>query len=174
MANEETSIDKLAEYAGKFFELRKLGEKEFWTIKNRHPVWIFDMVYKVHDNGKILPDDYKYQFIVNALNYISEGNDPEEPPQFEADPYTSDLVAWLASHRERLGMVDEAVENYGWDKERGIEGAIASGQVLEKEEVFNRVMDALKERLVDIENGKRETFRKSSGGVVRPMDWEPM
>ena len=173
MANDETEIQKLAEYAGKFFEIKKIGEREFWALKNRHPVWVYDMSYKAHEDGNFLPDDYKHQFIVNALNYISEGNDPEEP-RFEADPYTSDLVAWLASHRERLGIVDEAVKEWGWDEKRGIEGAIASGQVFEKEAVFRTVVEALEGRLADIEEGKPETFMTRSRGVEGPMDWEPV
>lgn len=172
MPKEETDIQKLADHAGKFFELKKIGDREFWSLKERHPVWIHNMVYKIHDSGNLPPDDYKHQYVLDALNYLSEGNDPEEP-QFEADPYTSDLLAWLGSHRDRLGIVDEAVENFGWDKERGIEGAIASGQVYEKEEVFGRVRETLEKRLEDIEAGEAEVFKTRSGGVEGPFDWWP-
>jgi hypothetical protein len=176
MPKEETDIQKLAEYAGKFFELHKRGdegdEETFWVAKERHPVWIYEMNYKVHDNGKMLRDDYKYQYIVEALNYVSEGNDPEEP-QFEADPYTSNLLAWLGSNSERLWFVDEAVRDFGWDKERGIEGAIATGQVMEKEKVFRSVVNALEERLKAIEAGEMEIFKTRSGGVEGPFDWWP-
>lgn len=171
---DETDIQKLAEYAGRFLERKKRGEEEIYTLKDRHPEWVRGMVFKVHEDGHWAPDDYKYEYVVESLDHISEGMDPEEP-ELEADIYSSDLLKWLSSHRERLGLVDEAVEEHGldWDKERGIEGMISFGQWYEKDQVFRIVVEALKERLGEIEDGIKETFRTRSGGPEGVLDWMP-
>ena len=168
----DMDIQKLAEHAGNFFERKQRGEDEIYTLKNRHPTWLYDMVFAVHDKGHWLPDDYKYQFIVEALDHLSEGMNPEEP-ELEADVYTTDLMDWLASHRERLGIVDEAVNELGWNKEGGIETAISLGQWREKEDVFRRVVEALQGRLDDIEAGVGEVFKTRSGGTEGVLDWMP-
>lgn len=168
---DETDIQKLAEYANRFFERKKRGEEDFYALKDRYPTWIYDMVFQVHDKGHWTPDDYKYLYVVEALDHLLEGMNPEEP-ELESDVYTSDLLKWFSSHRERMGIVDEAVKEMGWDEERGIEGAIALGQWREKEEVFRLVVEALEERLRDIEAGIGEGFR-SKGKTEGVLDWEP-
>lgn len=168
---DETEIQKLSEYANQFFVSRKHGEDSIYLLRDRYPTWIYDMVYAVHDKGNWYPDDYKYQLIVEALDHLSEGMNPEEP-ELEADVDTSDLLKWFSSHRERMGIVDEAVDEFGWDKERGIEGAISMGQWREKEDVFRRVVEALRERLNDIESGTPEEF-KNRGRTEGVLDWEP-
>lgn len=177
MPEEETEIQKLAEYARKFFEGKRRppeGREEgeaFYTFKSRYPTWLYDMSFAVHDDGKWLPDDYKYEYMVDALDSLSEGMHPDEP-ELQPDVYTSDLIKWLASHNFRTVYVDDAVEEMGWDKKRGIEGAIADGQWREKEEVFRIVVNALEERLEDIENGELEEF-KGKGPAEGMLDWEP-
>lgn len=176
---EETEIQKLAEHALKFFTSKRRpparngdeGEL-FYLPTERQPVWIFDMMYDIHEKGRWFPDDYKYLYTVEALNYISEGNDPDSP-ELEADVYTSDLIKWLASHTFRPDYVDEAVKLHGWDDNGGIVTAIAWGQIAEREEVFREVVDHLNERLKAIENGEREVFRDRKGKPEGVMDWEP-
>lgn len=179
MPEEEMDIQKLAEYALTFFESKTRGEGEdaerIYVPALRHPTWIKDMMFAIHEDGRWFPDDFKYQYTVDALDYLAEGNDPEDP-QFEADPYTSDLIKWLGSHNLRTVYVDDAVKDYGWSEDAGIEGALASGQVKEKDEIFRMVVDALKERLDDIEAGIEEEFRdkkEKGGGKGGVLDWEP-
>jgi hypothetical protein len=169
-------IVELAEHARKYFVQnrrppQKPGEEGtlFWETKKRLPKWIYDLVFRIHDEGHWFPDDYKYEYIVDALDAFSEGMNPDEI-QVEADPYN--LLAWLASHGQRAGLVDEAVENYGHSKE-GILGDVAFGQVYEKEGVFQVVADALRERLEAIEAGEREQFIDKSGEPAGPKEWSP-
>jgi hypothetical protein len=176
--DKKTEIQKLAEYAGKFFERNKRGDgdEEFYSLKDRYPDWLYKLVHKAHDDGEWMPDDYKYLYVVEALDHLSEGMDPEEP-EINADVYTSDLMKWFSSNGRRIQVVDEAMEELGreFDKERGIEGAIAQGQWYEKESIFRMVAEALQARLEEIEAGVSEVFRKRrSGDPEGVLDWEPI
>lgn len=161
-------IKELAEHARSFFTTHKRGEEEIYVTEKRHPTWIHKMIFRIHDNGNILPDDYKYEYTVDALDLLAEGNDPEDT-QLEPDVYNHDLLKWLASHLERVGYVDEAAEDMG-HSDQGIIGDIAQGQWREKDEVFHLVVDALKERLEAIEAGEDEEFEGDPKGV---KEWRP-
>ena len=120
-----------------------------WLLKSDAPQWVNDLVYKVHDNGNILPDDYRHRFIVEALEAIAEqpeaGLEPAELTcEIEPDVYSSDVITWLGSHAIRAAYVDEAVQEFGWPDE-GVMTAIRWGQRLEIEEVFDLVANALAE-----------------------------
>jgi hypothetical protein len=171
-------IVELAEHARKYFvQDRRLPQKPgeegnlFYKTKDRHPKWIHDLVFRIHDEGQWFPDDYKYEYLVDALDALSEGIDPDEP-QIEADPYNHDLITWLASHGERAGIVDEAVVDFG-RSDQGIIGDIASGQVYEKEGIFRSVVDALRARLEAIEEGEPERFVEKGGEPSGPKEWSP-
>jgi len=174
---DETDLQKLAEYALKFFQSKKRREARddddiYYFMAERIPKWIYDMVYAVHEDGRWIHDDHKYLYIIDALNYLSEGNNPETP-ELEADVYTSDLIKWLGSHNFRTIYVDDAVKLHGWDEQAGIEGALAWGQIAEREEVFGIVLDKLNDRLEEISKGVRETFLKPGGNAEGVMDWKP-
>lgn len=173
---EEMTLEKLAEYAKTFFDVKTRGEgrdaERIYVMADRHPTWIYDMLFVVHDKGGWLPDDFKYEYIMAALDLLADGVDPDEP-QIEPDVYTSDLMKWFTSHGNRTSYVDEAVNEFGWDKDRGVERAIAMGQLMEREEIFHMVLDALKGRLRDIELGEEEVFKKRGGGSESWQDWSP-
>ena len=120
---------------------------EYWRTKHGRPDWVTDLCRAAHDG--MLPDDHKYAFIVEALDYLSdEGNDPDEYAP-EADVYTSDLLAWLSSNVTRSGYVDQA-RSYGlMDAITDLNTQIAIGQVEEKREVFTLVLRFLGNRNED-------------------------
>ena len=96
------------------------------------------------------PDDWKYQFVLEAVVALSEADDPDDI-QLEADVYNSELLQWLASHLERAGYVDEAVQEYGiGTKDFDLMSCIGLGQLREKEEVLSIVRSYL-ERKADEE-----------------------
>lgn len=178
MPEEVEPIKALAEYALDFFEHKKRGEavdaERFWALKHRYPTWLDDMAKAVHDDGQWFPDDYKYQYIIDTLNNLSEGWDPEEGQyDIEADVYNHDLLTWLSSNNKRLFFVDEAVDESEWPKDGGIIQVIQWGQQREKQEVWSRVVEALKSRLVDIEDGVEETFERRGKGPEGVKEWRP-
>ncbi len=160
-------IDELAAYARKFFTKKERdGGERFWSFGKRYPEWLRAMVREAH--GGMMPEDYKYEYVVDTLDALEEGIDPDEP-QLEPDPYYSDLNRWFASHIERAGYVDEAVGDFG-HSDQGIHGDIGYGQLREKEEVWGIVVQKLRDRLEAIEMDEPEVFEGPKKGV---KEWSP-
>lgn len=91
-------------------------------------------------HGDMFPDDWRYSFIVEALDRITEYEDLDAAEsEIEADIYTADRLAWLASRLDRSNYVDDAINEYGWDGKGGIVEAIGLGQIAERSEVFQIV-----------------------------------
>jgi hypothetical protein len=96
----------------------------------------------------MLPDDYRYKYIVDALNAFSEYDNADEAiDEVEADPYTKDLLDWLSSHSYRVAYADDAVKEIGYSEDGGIMQAAALGQIAEKHEVYQSVLASLQARL---------------------------
>lgn len=115
----------------------------FVTTTDDAPDWVVMIVRNAHED--MLPDDYKYDYIWNALEAITQYDDPQDAESdIEADPYTFDLLEWLRSHLDRPGMVDEAVEEFG-HSEQGIVGDVMLGQWSEKTSVFRTVLNDVEE-----------------------------
>jgi hypothetical protein len=142
------TIQEMAVDALEWFEQfeRKDGDK-VWKTKDGRPEWILDLVGDAHDSRSILPDDYRYAFIVEALHDIASATDVEDMDPPEADIYTADLLAWLASRNDRVGYVDEAVEQWCLRDDVDTLARISAGQILEKEEVRASVLASLEARL---------------------------
>jgi len=137
------AVKAAAEEALRYFKKgTRTDGREYWYT-DQEPGWVRDLRYDAH--GDMFPDDWKHEFIVEALNHITELDDPEDGPELEADPYTSDLLQWLSSNITRTSYVDEGVGDAGWPSEGGIVSAISYGQLREKEEVFFSVLNSLRE-----------------------------
>ncbi len=141
------SVPDLAGEALKFFKRHKRGEEEIWVFTDEAPIWVKEMAFRAH--GDMMPDDRKFEFVVEALGALSEAESDasedelrEMSDRLEADIYNADLLRWLSSHLERSGYVDEATGDYG-HSDMGIMGDIMLGQLREKEEVFNSIMESL-------------------------------
>jgi hypothetical protein len=133
------------------------SEQKIWVQRLNAPRWVEDVIRAAHDGGKMPPDNYRYEFIAECLDYIiEEMEDPDEPPEFEADVYTSDLMEWLSSRSDRTWYVDEAVRNFG--KADDLDQDIMRGQVMEKEEVFHELMEALEDAIDVAEPGAKRWF----------------
>jgi hypothetical protein len=104
-----------------------------------------------HGDGDMLPNDWRYAFISEALNALAECSDPDDL-YLEADIYASALTDWLGSHSSRPGYCDEAAEEYGGDLDRDLVGRIQLGQVQEKTEVLSLVRAHLESELRDAED----------------------
>jgi hypothetical protein len=155
-----STVQGKAEIMLKYFELKtRSNGNEFYCLKHGHPEWIRDVCRECH--GDMMPDDYKYQFIHEALLEICEAKDLEDI-QLEADIYTADLLKWLSSNLTRTTYMDEAAKEFGpFDQ---FENHLMAAQQLEKQEVLNQLLESLKGRLDtesdlnDDENNK--TFAK--------------
>jgi len=145
------TVATLAAEANKF--LYRDSETDRVLKKDDCPEWVVDLCRTAH--GEMFPDDWRYEFIQDALNWLEEdGNDPDD---FTADldslyPYTADRTNWLASGH-RFIYCDEAMEEYG--KPQDTNTLIAWGMAAELEEVFRLVVNALEARAEEL-NGAEE------------------
>lgn len=129
--------------------LLKIGHRDngdaYIFLSPGAPEWMGNLVHAAHSD--MLPDDYRYEFIVEALNAIIEYDDTDEArDSLEADIYTSDLTGWLHSRNDRINFVDESRSEWGADA-GGIIEDMQRGQLFEKYEVFGSVLQSLSERL---------------------------
>ena len=149
MTTTKTELQSLAGKVSAMFtkSTRADGHTEYWHLKNTEnaPEWVRDLCHDAH--GEMLPDDWKYQFIVEALDALSENEDPGEICM-EPDIYTGELTAWVSSHLERVGYVDECIDEFGViDKDTPLVSFLSYGQQREKEEVLQSVRASLEAHL---------------------------
>ena len=126
-------VSKKAKEALAYFEkANRTNGVEFWKVKDGAPQWVTDLCFASHSDGAMLPDDWRYVFIVEALVAL------EEEIELEPDIYTSELCAWLASNVNRVGYVDDARDEWGGDV-KSIVDELQLGQLTEKREVLDQV-----------------------------------
>lgn len=139
------TIQKLANQALEMLETKvRTNGNNYVCFKDDRPQWMQDLAFRAHNNGEMLPNDYRYEFIESALTAIASHDDIEDArDSIEADIYTSDLMAWLASRNDRYQYVDSAIEDYG--KGVSVIDDIRMGQCVERLEVFEAVANFLKD-----------------------------
>lgn len=136
-------IQDRATEAREWFEVAtRANGAAFYRAKDAAPQWITDLCRTAHDG--MMPDDHKYEYIVDALDALSQCEDADEADDYlsDVDVYTSDLCAWLGSHGERPGYCDRYIEEMGGDC-RNIMQAIQGGQWLERRDVLGFVRECL-------------------------------
>lgn len=138
------TIQELArKYADSFETATRKDDTNFIRLKTEDEN-IKNLIYDAH-NG-MLPDDYKYQFIheaLEALEAIAECSDPDDI-QLESDVYNSDLLKWVSSHLNRSSYVDETVKNWEYTSFFQV---LAGAQYEEKREVLSLVRFSLEKIL---------------------------
>jgi hypothetical protein len=142
------TVNELAKEALGWFitDTRDNGEK-FVKTKYGRPDWLKTLIFTAHDG--MLPDDYRYKFIEDALEIIAEADDNSlDCPEIEADTYTSDLTAWLNSRNDRVYYLSEALEEY--EIKDGFR-ALQAAQLRERDEVYYSVLNSLRELCKDQE-----------------------
>lgn len=112
---------------------------------------LHDLLFEVHRNGATLPDDTFYRLAREALEYIADTDESEDGHDFAdgcTDTYYVDLVAWLAEAPSLHGSyIEDAIEEYGMDAERGFFHLIKMGQYMQALEVFDAVASFLLTRV---------------------------
>jgi hypothetical protein len=124
---------------------------QYVRLRDDAPEWVRTMVYDAHSD--ILPDDWRYATIRDAIEAIMDsGDDEDRSHEFadDADVYNSDLLAWVGSHGSRPGYVDEARDELG--EPRDFYHGLQMGQYLERAEVYDAVLEAISSRLGDLED----------------------
>jgi hypothetical protein len=137
---------------------RETNGHEYVHLRDDTPEWVRQVVYQAHGAGDILPDDWRYQTIRNALDWLTdEDSDPDEDAgewsEGQVDTSTHMLARWLGSHSARASYCDEYLSQFDPD---GVMSAIAGGQYLEAGEVWSLVVDALRE-YATLDEQRKET-----------------
>src|SRR5262249_1504777 len=114
----------------------------FRKLKDDAPPWMTTVCRKAHDDGNLLPDDWRYVFIEEAVDALAACDDVDEARNgLEPHIFTHELTAWLHSLNGRVSYLGEALTECGPFRS-GFE-LLAAAQMIEKEEVFQQVVDAL-------------------------------
>lgn len=141
---EPKSLQDLAGfYEGFFFKKKRDDGEEFWLVKDDAPEELKTLIQEAHED--MFPDDYKYQFIREALTDFSSYEDPDEVIDYiEADPYTTGLTHWLSSNINRVYYLTEAIEQF--EPKDGFQ-ALTMAQYEEKREVYSSVQNSLEKNM---------------------------
>lgn len=149
------TIHELAADAYRCFETATRDDGSHYVrTRDDAPEWVGDLVRAAH--GDMLPDDWRYQAIRDALGAIDDaGADADlddlghEFADGNVDTYTGERIAWLGSHASRAGYCDEAADEFGGE-DLGIVERIGLGQYAELREVYASVLESLRERADEI------------------------
>ncbi|HLJ95418.1 MAG TPA: hypothetical protein VKU02_19735 [Gemmataceae bacterium] len=142
------TLQTLAEQMSAAFETgtRPATGETFSKLKADAPQWMTTVCREAHDDARLLPDDWRYSFIEQAVDALANHDDADDARcSLEPDIYTADLTAWLHSSNSRVYYLGEAMESYGSFRD-GFQ-LLAAAQILEKEEVFQQVVTALQDQL---------------------------
>ena len=140
------TVQELAKLARCAFTLEKRdNDSEYWTANRCAPEWIGELVRTGHGGtgpGGMFPEDYRYQFIVEALDALEEAEDPDEARDcYEFEPYLFRLAHWLGSHNHRFSYCDDWAEEMGQPEDTY--HLLAGGHLQERLEVLNLVHGSL-------------------------------
>ena len=142
------TVQELAKLARCAFSLETRDNgSEYWNRNQCAPEWIMELCHTAH--GDMLPDDYRYRFIVQALDALEEAEDPDEARdgyEFEYRYYR--VIEWLSSHPgHRLEYCDQWAEEFGRCFIKDTVSQLQGGQLLERLEVLELVRGSLEAHL---------------------------
>lgn len=98
MTTQTPTVQNLATEARRYFTTKHRAT--FWVLADNRPDWLQDLVRFAH--ADMLPDDWRYAFIVEALDALADSEDPDD---ITTD---ADRLGWLSSRLDRCEFVDQA------------------------------------------------------------------
>ncbi len=131
------TLEEKATYMSTFFTTKTVDRGVITIPKPEAPDYVTDFCRFCHNDAKMLPDNHRYEMIVEALEAIVEEVEFVEPPIYYAQ-----MTGWLSSHLERLGYCDEAMKE-GGGPYTSITDILQAGWMLEFEEVRQQVTEWL-------------------------------
>ena len=100
------------------------SHERFWCLSDSAPECVQALVRDCH--GDELPNDWRYNVIVNILFELKNGNDVTG--EIGVDAYNSDLIDWLTV--SRLAFLEECKEEDLFGVDNSIVGLIQAGQYI--------------------------------------------
>jgi len=139
----ESIKDLASHFEGFFIKKQRDNGEDFWIVESA-PDELKELIRDAHED--MFPDDYKYEFIREALLDFASYEDIDSAiDNIEADPYTAGLTHWLASDINRVYYLTEAIEQY--EPKDGFQ-VLTLAQYDEKREVYSSVQNSL-EKIMD-------------------------
>jgi len=85
---------------------RQCNGESFLRLKEDAPAWMTAVCRFAHDDANLLPDDWRYVFIEDAVIALADYKEAEEArDSLEPDVYTRCLTAWLHSSNFRVNYL---------------------------------------------------------------------
>jgi hypothetical protein len=140
MTTHNERVQRLAAEANTY--LHRDTARDILLPADGAPPWFTDLCHHAH--GSMMPDDWRYEFIQDALHALQDGADEDRLDLDALYPYTADRLDWLASHLDRHGYCDEAADDMGGPPGE-ILALVAWGMDRELREVFGLVRTKLEE-----------------------------
>lgn len=141
------NLTQFVEELANSFQVKERDDgQEFYCTKDDAPDYVTELCRHVHDG--MMPDDYRYEFLVDALNGIDEQlcsvdslDDLDRYYNIDANVYTVELLRWLASNIRRTEYVDECLQEFEHTETSAL---LMHAQELEQLEVTTLVLDWLR------------------------------
>lgn len=146
-----TIYEKARSLLDAFMLVERTDGTQYWTLRDGHPYYkaAFELVFAVHDEGRILPDDYLYRYTVESLQILSENDgsdlDELEHEAIEVDESFADLTDWLKNAPMSIHWVDYMRGEAG--PGRSILDDLSAGQWAQRRDVFHAVVRWLEQTL---------------------------
>ncbi len=121
-----------------YFELRTTENGEAWRPVEGAPPGLKRLVRNAH--ADFMPDDHRYNFIVEALRLVAECEDVETI-KMTPDNEPSRLTGWLHSKINRLRYMTIAMTEF--DPKDSLQ-LLKAAQYIERQEVLAAVIDELR------------------------------
>jgi hypothetical protein len=150
----EESVQRLAQGMLRCFEQRKRDSgATFWVFRHNAPSWMAEAAMHCHDIEDTLPDDYVYAYIVEACEALCMVDSDSGIAIYAGgiveswtDVYNHDLLTWCASHSDRLGRVEQAI-NEARHSEVCIGSCLMQAQAGERREVLEALVSFLQSKV---------------------------
>jgi hypothetical protein len=127
------------------FQLKTRDNGEtYYCAKDNAPYYISDLCHEAHND--MMPDDYRYEYLVEALEHIDSTLDPladnlddiEAHDACEPDCMSHDLLRWVSSNLSRMGYCDDVLYEYQLDQ---LSDVLIQAQQAERVEVMQAVIN---------------------------------
>lgn len=145
--NNSDVITVAKTYRDYFVTGMRSGET-FLRLSKEAPPLLKDVVEEAH--GDFSPDDYRYQYIEDAITTLAEAEDYRDSGDLEdlyqwidADTDLPSLLKWFGSNAKRVKYVDAARKRETSGTFESVTDMLRAGQQLEREDIFLTVLNSL-------------------------------
>lgn len=149
-----STIQELAKQCQSYMEQGQRTDKNcphplYYYSKDTAPQWFKDLCYKAHKIDDILPNDYIYDYIKEAIDIIANNENPQDVIyEIEPDCMTFDLLQWVSNNLCFMTWADNVLKE-GFEP-KSLSALLQMAQANHKQAIANNVLISLEEHLKHI------------------------